>query len=687
MNIFQRIGKSIQDMAGWFPSYGAGVFGIAGDWSRSPISKRRLLAEYQGLVYSCITTIAQDTARYEPYVYRPAQLVNGEPVKLKSHPLIELLENPNDEISQYELFEAIQTYMELTGEAFVYIVTGTITGRPKKIGGVLRPDRMSIAIEKGEIVGYVYRTAKGDDIPFEANEIVHFKAFSPIDQTRGYGPVEGGKLYIDIENETSLFQWGVLKNQAAPAGVLSIKGKIGKDAFQKLQTQWKEKYSGSNNAGKTVFVRASETEFTKVGLSLTDIQIPDLSKVNNEKIRTLFRMPREMLGDTSNSGLGRANIEAIEYVYAKRTIDPKYTRFDDVLTTLLRRYWGETDTRVGHVSHIPQDTAALLAENTAAVDKWKTRNEVRRPLGLPDIPGGDTLYVPFTNAPLEVVNEQPLPSDSTEQAKTVHKHSRSTEELMKMAKSTLYRTLDKLEAKNQVLMRRGLRSLLADQEQDVLAQVSRYASKTIKAIEKGVKYDGVHFELAFTDEDISLNLITWLLSAFIKSGETTLAYLGKPDAEFIMRQSQRDYVFNSTGRLMKSFNGDTTRLLEQQIAQGLEKGETVEQIKKRVEDVYSDAKGFRATRIADTEVHKAVNFANAEVYRDEGYAKLVWVPNADACEFCEAMRGETVDIGSPFIPEGHSVTGKDGGEYHNNYEDVKYADLHPHCKCRLEPIR
>jgi len=680
MNIFQTIGKAIQDTMGWYPMGEGGAFSIFGDWSRGAVSKRKLLEEYRGLVYSCITTRAQDVAQYEPYVYRPSQTVNGEHVRVKDHPLIQLFENPNTELSQYELFEATQTYLDLTGEAFVYIVVGQVTGRPKYISAVMRPDRMSIAIDKGVIVGYVYRTSKGDDIPFEPNEILHLKIFSPTDQTRGFGPVEGGKLYVDIENETSLFQWGVLKNQAAPAGILSIKGKASKEAFKKIQEQWKEKYTGANNAGKTVFVRASETEFTKVGLSLTDIQIPELTRVNNERIRTLFKVPMEILGTAPGSGLGRSGIEAIEYIYAKRTIDPIYNRYDDALTTLLRRYWGETDTRVGHVSRIPKDEASMLAENVAAVDKWMTRNEVRQQKGLAPILGGDVLYVPFTNAPLEVANEAQPAVAPTKSLKHKHKHIHTAEK----ARRNLFLALDKLEANSSNLMRRGLRSLLDEQKKEVIALVERYTSKSI---EKGVKYDGVHFELEFSDEEVSLNLVAWLLSAFVKSGETALEALGKPSAEFILQQAQRNGIFNSTERLMKSFNADTTRLLQQQISQGLEKGEPIEQITQRVGDVYSEAKGFRATRIADTEVHKTVNFANAEVYKDQGYTRLAWEPNPDACEFCEAMAGQEVDIGTPFVPEGGSVAGKDGGEYNNDYADVSYADLHPHCKCRLVPIK
>ena len=214
--------------------------------------------------------------------------------------------------------------------------------------------------------------------------------------------------------------------------------------------------------------------------------------------------------------------------------------------------------------------------------------------------------------------------------------------------------------------------------------MKRFLSKGVK---KDVNFDGTLFELSFSDEDIQLNLLTWLLNAFVKSGEYTFESLGKPDQEFILRQAQRDSLFNSTERLMRSFNEETTQKLQQQIAQGLEFGEDIEKISKRIESVYDDAKGYRSMRIADTEVHKAVNQGTAEVYKEEGYTKLVWQANSGACEYCVGMDGQEVEMDQPFVKVGESVSGENGSEYVNDYVDVKYADLHPNCKCRLVPSK
>lgn len=694
MNIFERIGKAVADLSVWSPLGNGGnqSFMSMSSWLRARVGRRDLIGEYKNLVYSCVTAIAEDVARYEPFVYK--KVVDGKPVPIENHPLIKLLENPNPEMSQYELFEAISVYMGLTGEAFVYVQVGEFTKRPKEVVAVLRPDKMSVVMnDKGEVIGYVYRNDSGVEVPFEIEEIWHFKEFNPMDQSRGMGATEAGKLYVDIENETSLFQWGVLKNQASPAGVLGLNGKIGRDAFDKLKKQWKESYSGTSNAGKTLFIRNTEANFTKVGLSLNDLSIGDLSKVNDEKIRKLFRLSREMLGDTSNSGLGRANIEAIEYVHAKRVIEPKFIRFDDLFTTLLRRYWKEFDTRVSHVSHIPKDEATALTEYNLGVDRWLTRNEIRKQKGLGDVLGGDMLYTPFSNIPLSSQSTAETPQvGATASIEKGHVHTDACNhnaevkilDTVEKGIREYYRVLDNIELVDRKRFVRGLGNLLSEQKKEVLKIVERYVNKGLK---KDVVFDGTLFELSFDEDKIEASLLTWLFSAFIKSGEATFASLGKPDAEFLLQQAQRDAIFNSTDRLMKSFNEQTAQRLQQQLSQGLANGESLSDITKRVESIYQEAVGYRAERIADTEVHKSVNRATAEVFKSEGYTKLVWDANADACPFCKGMDGMEVEMDQPFVPVGGSVSGGEGEEYVNDYADVSYADLHPNCQCRVRPAK
>lgn len=688
MGILTTAFKAVGSLVGWHPAEdleSSDFFTAITNFFRSTSKQGKLTLEYKNLVYSCVSINAQTTAKYEFMITN-----RNTGITLKKHPLYDLIRHPNTTMSEYELWEATQTFLDLTGEAFWYVVIGQATERPKYIAALLKPNKMKMLYDKasGELVGYEFDAGNGRKIPLDIKEVVPFKRFDPNNQQRGVGPTEAGKLYIDIENETSLFQWGVLKNQASPAGVLSFKGNITRNVFNKIKRQWNEQYAGTNNAGKTLFIRESESAFTKVGLSLTDLQIGDLSQVNDRKIRKLFGVPRELLGDNENSGLGRANIEAIEYIYAKYRIDPNMIRFDDTLTLLLTRYWDDTDFAVSHVSPIPQDKVAELAENTAAVDKWLTRNEIRAQKGLDPVPGGDVLYTSFSNIPVESQQDATTPQVAVAASYPhIHKHSKKKLKITK-GRRQFYSLLDQIELRSGKQYSTALTAELEKQQTKVIAEMNkRDIGKDVNANDlkniKGVIDIVFHWDT----ETVSHNLLAHLINAFLRSGEATLDSIGKPDESFIIGQAQRDAIFESTDRLMKSFNEETALKMQQQLAQGLAAGESKEQVQARIESIFADSKGYRAARIADTEMHKAVNSASAQAYKDQGYTKLRWEANPDACEFCKALHGTETPIDEPFVKEGSSVTGLDGGEYQNNYVDVQFADLHPNCRCRLVPVK
>lgn len=651
-------------------------------WIRSGIKTKSgglLLLEYKNLAYSCIVAIASDVAKYEPQIYNI-----GKDKPLADHPFLRVLHQPNPSMSQYDFMEATATYMELTGELFWYFALGQVTKQPKEMY-LLRPDLMKVVIgDGGKVIGYTYKNSDGTDMPLALNEVYHGKNFDPTNPYRGYGTTKAIQLYLDIEDGVSNFQYNFLQNQATPSGVVSFNGTIGKDAFEKVKAEWKEKYGGLDNSGKTLFVRRSETTFTKIGLSIADLQLGDLKRLSKEDVLEGYRVPEAILGKTDSSGLGRSNIEAVEYIFAKRTIEPKLVKYDDAIRTILKNWYGQV-VYVGHVSQVPEDKQFKLEERTVSVGRWKTVNEVRAEDGMLPIDGGDQLYVPFSSSPINnpadktfgkaflKTKSKPLMVTTTKAA-VEHKHEFSTKGV-----DPFFVALNKLDAATEKKYLKGLKKLLTTQHNKVVQIIeSRY---------KDVVSDGVNWELTFTEEDLTLNLLQLLFAAFLEAGSMSVDLLGVPDVQFVLQQATRDAIFSSTDRLMKSFNEETALKIQKQMAAGLAENEDVIQLKKRIESIYDEAKGYRAERIANTESHKAVNEAVAEGYKQSGVKKMRWVANPSACEFCKAMDGKEVTIGQPFVVNGTSVEGTDGGSYINDYTDVRYADLHPNCQCYLEAIK
>ena len=146
-----------------------------------------------------------------------------------------------------------------------------------------------------------------------------------------------------------------------------------------------------------MIIRGDEAKLTKFGLGLDELDMPVLRKMSRDDIGMMFRVPMPLLGKAEETGLGRANVETLEYIFAKYNIEPKLKKIDSVLQVALDRYYSGSGLRVEHVNIVPEDKEYNLARTDKLLDRAITRNEVRALEGLPDINGGDELFIPLSS--------------------------------------------------------------------------------------------------------------------------------------------------------------------------------------------------------------------------------------------------------------------------------------------------
>lgn len=370
---------------------------------------RGKLRAYRNIVYACTVLTSEAMGGYEPKL----QVKEGDQWKTIDHEFMDLLAQPAgregfkkaSNFSGFDLFEQTASYQTLQGDCFWYLALGKSTGKPREIV-VLRPDRVGTDIDEktGDVNGYFIRNAGGGTpMPLEINEVLRFPLFNPTDPYKGFSPIEAGSDYIQIDESTAEFTKNFFNNNAGISGVLNIKGEVTKGAFRKFVRAWRDKYQGVSNAGKVAILRDSDASFTKVGLGLDELDMAALRKMSLEDVAMLLRVPLALLGRlTDGTGLGRGNIETLEYIFAKWNIDKKMKRYDNVIMFALQRYYNLDPKRyrVVHTSIIPEDKEFNLKVREVGVDKWLTRNEVRDEEGLDSKDGGDELFVPLANIPI-----------------------------------------------------------------------------------------------------------------------------------------------------------------------------------------------------------------------------------------------------------------------------------------------
>lgn len=641
-------------------------------------AKRQFLKLYRGIVMTCISAIAEDVAKYDP-IFSKKDNRTGKLTQTQ-HEFEKVLERPNGRLtSKFDLLVATQSFLELVGNAYWYL---SVEERSRKVREIylMRPDRVRIATDKnGDIIGYTFRDDSGTEVPLDVDEVQHFKTFNPEDEYYGIGTVEAGIIYIETEEDTALFQRNFIKNQASPSGILTINGKIEREQFKKVKAAWKEKTEGLANVGKTLFIRGADASFTKIGLSLGDLDMEKLKSLTEDKIFKMFRMPKFILGDFDQGGLGRANIEAGDYVFSKRVIDPKQVRLDDGLQNILRRNFKDESIIVSHVSQIPEDVDRQLNEEDKLVNRVMTVNEVRQRRGLPTVgAAGDRLYVPFNMTSIEDAGSD----NSTKAVKTVR---RITVAKKDAAESTFFQQLDKIDAKVVKRYKSELKKNLKAQQEFVVSNLAAYAA----SVQDGSATTKAYEEIMPNEAEEAEKSLEWLiplmLLAIQQGAETALALLDNAD-DFVFSTSAQNAAKEAARRVMTDFTKQTVDKLKAEIAAGVNAGEDLAALTKRVNAVYEKAIGYRTERLSDSESHKTINKGVQLGFKQAGVKRKVWrALGSNPCQYCRAMDGTIISVESSFVPKGGTMVGEDGGEVVQDYDAIENAHAHANCHCWLFP--
>lgn len=120
--------------------------------------------------------------------------------------------------------------------------------------------------------------------------------------------------------------------------------------------------------------------------------------------------------------------------------------------------------------------------------------------------------------------------------------------------------------------------------------------------------------------------------------------------------------------------------LRDELVQGVvNEGDTLVQLRKRVQAVFENAEEWRAQRIAATEASRAVHAAQEAADIESGVVVgLEWLLSADACPLCQAVNDKVkrVKLGQRFAEVGTNAT----------YKDVRFPPIHPGCQCSVTSV-
>jgi HK97 family phage portal protein len=349
-------------------------------------------------VYIAVGFIAREGAQVEFEVFRRT---GDHEEQAKGHPFLDLLNAPNTYQSRYELMEALFGFRELVGNAYWFVDRAGQT--PLEIIP-LRPDRLRIvpgSNSKDMVAGYVY-TVSGQEVPLDAEEIIHFKRWHPMSDYYGLSPLQAAA--VEAQSDLAMAQWNrqfFARDMAIPAGVVNIKSLIDNTTYDALKREWQAQYGGLGR--KTAFLRGAEIEFQTTGLNHQEMDFIQSRQFAKETIYQVFGVPPGLLDKNATE----ANALAAERTFADKTLWPIAVAIGATLTRLARYF--EPDLIVRPKDFRVKDTAMQRAEIQTAAP-FLTINEVREryyqapPLWWGHIPASGAGAVMATGKPVGSAN-------------------------------------------------------------------------------------------------------------------------------------------------------------------------------------------------------------------------------------------------------------------------------------------
>lgn len=611
-----------------------------------------VIEEYNGYAWKVINIRATVLSAEDLFVQR---LVGKDWQQDESHPFNEVLEGNSGTRDLSELLEAHSRSMDLFGEAFWYFSKGEKFAKP--MATYLLDPRCVTVMIKGDIVtGYVYQ--KGTvNVTLDVDEVLHRKIEDPKAPFRGYGPMQAAGWFVKNARYTITYVNNFLENNAIPAGVVVAKGTVDDEDWKLFKKQWARNYGGVDNAGKTGFVRSTDLDFVKTGLSIGEVDFEKIKNSSRDDVMFMFGISKPMAAIFDD--INRASATVARELFALTFTRPELKSITRKLSKKVAAWYGK-QYRVSSTNPVPEDEEAKLAKFDKGVGRWITVNEARAAYGLPAVSGGDVIQPETKGSKTSEPERSKEGADGFLERKTIGKIV-----IRGKKEQEFFAITEKLQIAAEKSFIKSARAVLDEQLKEQVKQLEP----------KKFAFAGINIEKEATR--LSDAALTALLDLAEDQGKVSMQYTGE-DIQFELSSALRDYITTSINKAALSFTKETSEYVAKAIADSLSAGEGLGQTVKRLEAVYSDMNGEgdeidRLVRLARTETIKASNESAERAYKQSGVVKeKEWMKNPGACPLCRSLNGTTVALGEIF-QEG-------------SYEDIAHPPLHPNCRCTLLPV-
>ena len=563
-----------------------------------------------------------------------------------THPASKTLASPNPKISMDELKFRVELFLCMAGDAYWYInqVGSSVRLDP------LRSDRVSIKVLRArdsddgiERKIYFYTIPGEKPEPFDENDIVHFKNYSPSSDLFGQPVLRANAKLVDTGNAITDFQYHSMKNGLWPSGTINT-GLLAKPQYNRLQEQIKANKEGPANARKVLVIEDGKG-FVPATPTPAEMDFMGGTNLTNQELCTGFGVFAE------STGLVPAkfeNMRASEIATYNATYIPSSKKFISTLNIQLAPHFEGI-----YFDHDLSGTPPMVDKRKANAEEGKKYFDMgispraineRLSLGFDEDDCSEVGYISAKLLPVDAARTEPVDEG----------RSYTAIEMMRLPREERTRILER-SADNAVsdLHYRATDRQRLGWERNVAAKISSLFTVESSAVVKAVKNGHTDTDAAIESQrGVWIKTLTAVYRAVIEDfGQGTFDELTPRTKSFSDVEDMIDslhesrdfdpwseeiekYVNAHAASEVKLIQETTKKAIRAIVLEGIKSGASMVEISRSIKEVFKDWEGgtdtYRAMMIARTEVHQAAGTAMHESARQSGVAKQkAWLDAGD----------------------------------------------------------
>lgn len=299
-------------------------------------------------------------------------------------PVMDVLSKVNPYLNGYQLSLLRILYQELTGNAYIHVVTDPAMGVPSELWPM--PSQWTtILSEEGKLVsGYRYGRMYGQEATFQPEEVIHFKYPNPHGLLYGLGKVEAAWGAVSVSSSKREMDVALFDNMARPDYLMIVKSGATKEALDRFENNVSAKLRGAHQAGKFLTI-TGDVDLKPLNFAPKEMGNPEAVV---EEIAAVFGVPVSKL---KTNDPNRANADSANTGWLRDTVHPLCVQDEEKLNeSYLPLFNLVDDAFLAYDNPVPSDSKAEMLRRISYVQNGiMTVNEARAEEGMPPIAGGD----------------------------------------------------------------------------------------------------------------------------------------------------------------------------------------------------------------------------------------------------------------------------------------------------------